>query len=58
MTKDQDILIYANDETGISTIGVDADKASEVYNLQGIKVSGKDLPAGFYIVNGKKVAKF
>ncbi|MCF0219835.1 MAG: hypothetical protein HUK14_08645, partial [Muribaculaceae bacterium] len=25
MTADQDILIYANDETGISTIGVDAD---------------------------------
>ena len=58
MTKDLDILIYANDETGISTIGVDADKASEVYNLQGIKVNGQDLPAGIYIVNGKKVAKF
>ncbi|MCR5159907.1 MAG: hypothetical protein K6D37_12400 [Prevotella sp.] len=29
-----------------------ADKA--VYNLQGVKMNGKNLPAGLYIVNGKK----
>lgn len=27
----------------------------EVYNLQGVRVRGENLPAGIYIVNGKKV---
>ena len=35
----------------------DADGATRtVYNLQGIRVNADSLPAGIYIINGKKVA--
>ena len=48
------IEIYANDTSSISIINAD-DADNEVYNLQGIKVTGKNVPAGIYIVNGKKL---
>lgn len=39
--------------TGIDTIR-EADGSSVIYNLQGMPVSGTDLPAGLYISNGRK----
>lgn len=50
--------VVINAESGI--IAIEGDNASsEIYNLQGIRV-GSDLnalPAGIYIVNGKKILK-
>ncbi len=49
--------------SGVENIKVDTDAANgPVYNLQGIKVLNsaadlKELPAGIYIVNGKKVVR-
>lgn len=43
--------------TGITSVEAIAENASEdapVYNLQGIRVSGDNLPAGIYIKNGRK----
>lgn len=51
-------LNYELDTTsGVGTIGAD-EAANGVYNLQGIRVADtlEGLPAGLYIVNGKKVA--
>lgn len=44
--------------TGIDAVGSDADASAKVvYNLQGIRMPDADnLPAGIYIINGKKVA--
>ncbi|WP_315281910.1 ribosomal protein L7/L12, partial [Prevotella pallens] len=44
--------------TGISIQTVDA-AAQTIYNLQGVRINAKfeNLPAGVYIVNGKKVLK-
>lgn len=57
---DMTIDIYANDAkyetTAISGISTEAG-ATVIYNLQGIKVNGDNLPAGVYIINGKKVRK-
>ena len=58
MTEPREIMIYANGTSAIQTIDADKANKADVYNLQGIKVNGQDLPAGFYVVNGKKVAKF
>ncbi len=45
--------------SGIDSIIAEADETGEIYNLQGIRLSTKwsDLPAGIYIVKGRKVAK-
>ncbi|MCF0218943.1 MAG: hypothetical protein HUK14_04100 [Muribaculaceae bacterium] len=40
---------------GIADITTDDDAPAAIYNLQGIRVNGADLPSGFYIVNGRKV---
>ena len=42
---------------GIDDITTDDNAPEAIYNLQGIRVSGRDLPAGFYIVGGQKVFK-
>ena len=44
--------------TGINIQTVDA-AAQTIYNLQGVRINAKfeNLPAGVYIVNGKKVLK-
>lgn len=54
---------FGNDPTGISDLVIEngqvKQRASGVYNLQGVKLnangSTEGLPAGVYIVNGKKV---
>lgn len=48
-----------HDQSGIDGIAADADKAPEIYTLQGHKINlaGRkisDLPKGIYIINGKK----
>ena len=46
--------------SGVESVTTDVDKSTEVYNLQGIRLSVKTpeeiqrLPPGIYIVNGKK----
>jgi spore germination protein GerM len=42
---------------GIEEIGVDNNAETIIYNLQGIRINSQieNLPAGFYIVNGKKI---
>lgn len=48
-------------ESGIEAVATGSEPDGAVYNLQGIRVADKngmnDLPAGIYIVNGKKVLK-
>lgn len=45
-----------DDTNGVN--GIEADNENQtIYNLQGVKVNGKNVPAGVYIVNGKKVLK-
>ncbi len=48
---------FDGDATGINTISTDVfgTDGKEVYNLSGVRVSGKNLQKGIYIVNGKKV---
>ena len=54
------IEIYANEEhhptVGIETIGEDSVK-HDIYNVVGVKMNGKNMPAGIYIVGGKRVVK-
>ena len=42
--------------TGIDAIQNDKCSPTTIYTLQGIRVDGKNLPHGIYVVNGKKVA--
>lgn len=46
---------YSKGLSGIEAVEADAENGvNEIYNLQGIRVNRSDLPAGIYIVNGKK----
>ena len=47
------------EESGVNEIESSASADAAIYNLQGIRVSGdlRTLPAGIYVVNGKKVVK-
>ncbi len=46
----------ANDMVvGINDVLSDENASDEIYTLQGVKVKGGNIPAGIYIVNGKKV---
>lgn len=49
-------IVYEKSSTdGISEVQIDAANTSDaVYNLQGVRMNGKNLPAGIYIKNGKK----
>lgn len=53
------ICFDGGEVTGINQVnGAQAQSAGAVYNLQGIKVSNRgtnNLPAGLYIMQGKKV---
>lgn len=47
----------SSDSSAINAIEADETNATRtVYNLQGIRVNSENLPAGIYIINGKKVA--
>ena len=41
--------------TGIAHVYADGESEDAVYTLTGVRVSGNGLPAGIYIVNGKKI---
>lgn len=47
--------------TGISSINAEKAAGNHIYNIQGVHVADnadmKQLPAGIYIINGKKVVK-
>lgn len=47
--------------TGISSINAEKAAGNHIYNIQGVRVADnadmKQLPAGIYIINGKKVVK-
>ena len=52
----------AGQETSVTPLGADVMNVSGIYTLTGVKLSGrssdlKKLPAGVYIVDGKKVVK-
>lgn len=54
------VLVDGKDRSNVSGVNtVVEETATEVYNLQGIRVNGNvnELPAGIYIINGKKVMK-
>lgn len=55
---DHNVSLGMNNTTGIEIVDTDSSDAPVViYNLQGIRMSDIDnLPAGIYIINGKKVA--
>ena len=57
VTGDTNFIIDVT--SGIASINADNNGEKTVYNLQGIRVNGdyNTLPAGLYIVNGKKVLK-
>ena len=46
-------------QTGINSLPTEQEQPAGVYNLSGVKVGDQldRLPAGIYIVNGKKVIK-
>ena len=46
---------YTFNPTGISTVRVDIPENAQIYNLSGVRMNNTNLPAGIYIVNGKKV---
>jgi len=55
-----DWVEITRDNTGVNAPNTDAATAKRgIYTLQGLRLSGelKDLPAGIYIVDGKKVVK-
>ena len=57
---DSDVTLRIGDSSGITGISSDSSVGDTVvYNLQGIRMgcSLDDLPAGIYIVNGRKVVK-
>lgn len=58
MIKSDMITLYGlSDSVGVEGIFVDSDEAETIYNLQGIRINKERsaLPAGLYIINGKKV---
>ena len=51
----KNLTVAKNNALGISEILDSLDEDAVVYNLQGLRVNAKNLPAGIYVVNGKKV---
>lgn len=50
------LFVKVDKESGISAISIDGNKANdETYNLQGIRVTSSNLPAGVYVRGGQKI---
>ncbi|MCC8175829.1 MAG: hypothetical protein LUC85_12220 [Bacteroidales bacterium] len=49
------VFNYNVENSGVNSIEADEAGNGRVYNLQGIEVTGRDLPAGVYIQDGKKI---
>lgn len=54
---DTNIKVAPNTTVGIDNVSADQATDDAVYNLQGIRVNKDNLPAGVYIINGKKVLR-
>lgn len=48
-----DVVFNVTDTNGVDSV-LDEENAAAVYNMQGVRVNAKELPAGLYISNGKK----
>lgn len=48
-----DVVFNVTDTNGVDSV-LDEENAAPVYNMQGVRVNAKELPAGLYISNGKK----
>ena len=46
---------FDGDATGIYSVNAESEATDATYSLSGIRMDGKQLPKGIYIVNGKKV---
>lgn len=61
VNKNTAITINLPVGTGINAVGAEKFGNAGVYNMQGVRMAGdadmKQMPAGVYIVNGKKVVK-
>ena len=53
------VELSAGDESGVDVIGSVEEGETKIYNLHGVEMKGdfESLPAGVYVVNGKKVIK-
>ena len=50
------LYVKVDKESGISAISIDGNNANnETYNLQGIRVTSSNLPAGVYVRGGQKI---
>lgn len=55
-TTTTEVTVIVKDLSGIDNVTVDNEEVPEVFNLQGVSLGRRtDLPAGFYIINGKVV---
>ena len=53
VNADTQFKVTANTADGLTAVS--SQNARAIYNLQGVRMNGKNLPAGMYIVNGKSV---
>ena len=53
VNEDTQFNVVANTADGVNTVS--SQNACAIYNLQGVRMNGKNLPAGMYIINGKSV---
>lgn len=53
VTADTQFKVTANTADGVNAVS--SLNARAIYNLQGVRMNGKNLPAGMYIINGKSV---
>ena len=49
------MTVTKEDPSAISTVGIDSKVDDAYYNMMGQRFTGKNLPAGIYIHNGKKI---
>lgn len=53
VNADTQFKVVTNTADGVNVVS--SQNARVIYNLQGVRMNGKNLPAGIYIVNGKSV---
>ena len=53
VNADTQFKVTANTADGVNAVS--SLNARAIYNLQGVRMNGKNLPAGMYIINGKSV---
>ena len=53
VNADTQFKVVTNTADGVNVVS--SQNARVIYNLQGVRMNGKNLPAGMYIINGKSV---